>query len=185
MIFTVYLICLCTGFFFTMISALAGHVFGHTSHVVGSHGSAEAGADSSDAPGVSIFSPLIVAAFVAAFGGFGIIFSQIRATREPLVSAPLSILGAFCIAAVLIAMLRWLFSHTQSSSEAHVGELTGVCGNIISPIPENGVGEIAYVQGGSRYSAPAREVNGKPVAAGQTVQITKIVGSQFYVAIVK
>ncbi len=31
-----------------------------------------------------------------------------------------------------------------------------------SPIPENGVGEIAYVQGGSRYTAPARSENAPP-----------------------
>ena len=75
--------------------------------------------------------------------------------------------------------------HTQGSSESHVGSLTGTNGTIISPIPSDGVGEIAYVQGGSRYSAPARELNGKPIAVGQTVQIVKIVGSQFFVNLEK
>ena len=46
----------------------------------------------------------------------------------------------------------------------------------------DGVGEIAYVQAGSRYSAPARDERGAPVANGQTVKIVRIVGSQFYVA---
>ena len=52
---------------------------------------------------------------------------------------------------------------------------------VITPIPANGVGEIAYVQAGSRYSAPARDERGSPVANGQTVKIVRIVGSQFYV----
>ena len=52
---------------------------------------------------------------------------------------------------------------------------------VITPIPANGVGEIAYVQGGSRYSGPAREEEGIPVAGGSTVTITRIVGTQFYV----
>jgi hypothetical protein len=53
--------------------------------------------------------------------------------------------------------------------------------SIVTPIPENGVGEIAYVQSGSRYTAPARTENGSPVAAGKLVRITRIIGSQFYV----
>jgi membrane-bound ClpP family serine protease len=53
---------------------------------------------------------------------------------------------------------------------------------VITPIPANGMGEIAYVQAGSRYSAPARDDRGAPVASGQTVRIVRVVGSQFYVA---
>jgi len=55
-----------------LVSVVAGHFFGgHDAHVAGSGGHAEAGADSSDMPGISIFSPTIMAAFVTAFGGFG------------------------------------------------------------------------------------------------------------------
>ena len=74
-----------------------------------------------------------------------------------------------------------VFRHTQSSSESHVADLIGAEANVITPIPENGVGEIAYVVGGTRYTAPARAENGAAVANGQTVKITRIVGTQFYV----
>lgn len=184
MIFFVYVICLGAGFLFTLLAAVMGHVFGHDGHVVGSHGSVEAGEDGSDSSGVSAFSPTIIAAFVTAFGGLGLIFTQVQATKSPLISAPLAIVGALGIASLIVSVLRQLFAHTQSSSESHVAALVGVCANIISPIPANGVGEIAYVQGGSRYSAPAREVTGQPVAVGQTVKIAKIIGSQFYVTII-
>ncbi len=184
MIFSIYLVCLGVGFLFTAVSALMGHVFGHSdAHVGGSHGSAEAGADGSDMPGVSIFSPTVIAAFVTAFGGFGVIFSQVKATESALISAPLAIFSATCVAGVLLFVLRRLFSHTQSSSESHVGALIGICANTVSPIPENGVGEIAYVQGGCRYTAPARECSGQGVPVGKSVKITKIVGSQFYVTV--
>lgn len=163
---------------------MLGHVFGHSDlHVGGSHGTAEAGADSSDMPGVSIFSPTIIASFVTGFGGFGIIFSQFPGTKSPFISAPLAVLGATCVAGVLVIVLRRIFAHTQSSSESHVGALVGVVANTISSIPENGVGEIAYVQAGCRYTAPARECNGKSVPVGKSVTITKIVGSQFYVTL--
>ncbi len=62
--------------------------------------------------------------------------------------------------------------------------MVGVVGEIITPIPEKGVGEIAYVKKGARYSAPAREQTGAPVPNGATVKIVRVAGSQFYVALV-
>ncbi len=84
-------------------------------------------------------------------------------------------------AGTVVWLLRQLFRKTQSSSESKVGTLEGAVGHIITPIPLNGVGEIAYVQAGSRYTAPARETTGVAVASGATVKIVRIVGSQFYV----
>ena len=82
-------------------------------------------------------------------------------------------------------LVFWLFNamfrKTQSSSESRVADLIGQTAAIVTPIPENGVGEIAYVQGGTRYTAPARAEKGGAIAAGKTVKITRIVGTQFYV----
>jgi membrane protein implicated in regulation of membrane protease activity len=175
--FAIYLICLGVGLVFTLIMAIAGHHGGH----VGSGGHAEAGADSSDGPGMSAFSPMVIASFVTAFGGLGIIFHQIKATRPPHLSAPLAAVGAFIIASILLWLLRQLFAHTQGSSESEVGLLIGTTATVITPIPENGVGEIAYVQGGSRYTAPARVEAGGAIAGGRVVKITRIVASQYYV----
>jgi hypothetical protein len=61
--------------------------------------------------------------------------------------------------------------------------MVGRTATVITPIPADGVGEIAYVQRGTRYTAPAREQNGKSVASGQTVKVTRIAESQFYVAV--
>jgi amino acid transporter len=178
----IYLFCLVVGLVFTLFSVVFGHFFGgHGDHVGGSGGHAEAGADSSDMPGISIFSPTIIAAFVTAFGGFGIIFSEIPATNKAVVSAPLSILVAGIIAGCLYKFLSLVFTHTQGSSESHVAALVGTEASVITPIPANGVGEIAYVVGGTRYTAPARVENGTPVSGGRSVKITRVVGTQFYV----
>ncbi len=76
-----------------------------------------------------------------------------------------------------------MFKKTQSSSESRVASLVGQAASIVSPIPPNGVGEIAYVQGGSRYTAPARTETGAPVPAGKPVRITRVVGTQFFVEV--
>jgi membrane protein implicated in regulation of membrane protease activity len=182
--FLVYLVCFGVGLLFTIGTALFGHIFGgdgHEGHVEGSGGHAEAGVDASDMPGVSALSPTVIASFVTAFGGIGMLLHQIPAMKPPFISAPLSVVGGLGIASSVLWLLRQLFKRTQSSSESKVGTLVGLTATIITPIPENGVGEIAYIQAGTRYTAPAREENGAPVAGGRAVRITRVVASQFYV----
>jgi membrane protein implicated in regulation of membrane protease activity len=178
----IYLFCLVVGLVFTLVSVTFGHFFGgHGDHVGGSGGHAEAGADSSDMPGISIFSPTIIASFITAFGAFGLIFTEFEPTKKVIISAPLSLVSAMAVAGVLVMFLRSVFSHTQSSSESHVARLTGTSASVVSPIPENGVGEIAYVVSDTRYTAPARSANGAAIPNGKLVTITRVVGTQFYV----
>jgi hypothetical protein len=183
-LFFVYAVCLGVGLLFTILSAFMSHVFGghdvgHDAHgELGTGGHAEAGYDM---PGFSPFSPTIIASFVTAFGGFGMIFSKIGATKSAWVSAPLAAVSGLAVAAGVFLLFNWVFSKTQSSSEGRVGTLTGCDATIITPIPQGGVGEIAYVQGGTRYTAPARSESGAAIGNGQTVRIHRIVGTQFYV----
>jgi membrane protein implicated in regulation of membrane protease activity len=178
----IYIICLIVGLLFTLLSAIVGHFFGGDHGAdVGTGGHAEAGFDSSGVPGISFFSPTVLASFVTAFGAFGLIFSRIDATSSPWMSAPLALAGGVLVALAVLWVVNTMFRKTQSSSEARVATLVGQVASIITPIPENGVGEIAYVQGGTRYTAPARGEKGAAVGAGQPVRITRIVGTQFYV----
>jgi membrane protein implicated in regulation of membrane protease activity len=184
--YLIYLICFGVGLLFTVISAVLGDIFGGhdvDGHAdVGTGGHAEVGFEHTGMPGVSPFSPTIIASFITAFGGFGLIFTKIEATRNPLLSAPLSIVCGLMVAAGVFLAFNKLFSKTQSSSESRIGALVGMHATVITPIPQQGVGEIAYVDGGSRYTAPARTESGAAVSGGSTVKITRVVGTQFYVA---
>ncbi len=183
----IYSICFGVGLLFAIVSAFLGHLFGGHDvdgggHIeVGTGGHAEAGFQDTGMPGLSPFSPTTITSFVTAFGGFGLIFSRLELTRSAWVSAPLATVCAFLTAAGVVALFTWIFHHTQSSSESRIATLVGMTGTIITPIPANGVGEIAYVQAGTRYTAPARDERGAPVSNGQTVKIVRVVGSQFYI----
>jgi membrane protein implicated in regulation of membrane protease activity len=182
----VYAICFGVGLLFTLLSAFFGHLFGgHDAHVdLGTGGHAEAGFDHTGMPGLSPFSPTTICSFITAFGGFGLIFSRIEATSNVWISLPLSVLGGLIVAGAVLWVFGFVFHNTQSSSESRVGSLVGRTATVITPIPPSGVGEIAYVQAGTRYTAPAREQNGAAVGNGQTVKITRIAESQFFVSIV-
>jgi membrane protein implicated in regulation of membrane protease activity len=182
-LFLTYLICFGIGLVFTIVSAFMADVFG--GHDVPGHegagGHAEAGFDGNDMPGFSPLSPTTIASFVTAFGGFGMVLSKFERTSSPWVSVPLSAVGGLIVAALVLLLFRSVFRHTQASSESRVARLIGTTGTLITPIPPNGVGEIAYVSGGTRYTAPARSLSGAEIASGKAVRIARIIGSQFYV----
>jgi len=186
-LFFIYVVCFGVGLLFTLLTAFFGHAFG--GHDVGGHepaghegagGHAEAGMNT-DMPGFSAVSPTGIASFVTAFGGFGMVFSKIEALKNPWINLPLALLSGFVVAGLIVALFRSIFRRTQASSEARIDRLLGTMATIITPIPANGVGEIAYVCNGSRYTAPARSAAGAAVSAGQAVKISRIVGSDFYV----
>jgi len=180
----IYGICLALGLLFTIVSAVAGHLFGgHDGADVGTGGHAEAGFSDSGVPGISFFSPTVLASFVTAFGACGLILKSVEAPLY--VSAPVSAMAGGLIALGVLWVFNTMFRRTESSSESRVASLTGQAASIVTPIPEGGVGEIAYVQGGSRYTAPARSVDGRAVGASSSVRITRIVGTQFYVEVMK
>src|SRR5438105_9259181 len=182
----IYTGCLALGLIFTIISATMGHFFGghDGGGDVGTGGHAEAGYDHSGVPGISFFSPTVLSCFVTAFGACGLILSRVEATRNVWVSAPISAVAGVAMASLAFLLFNAMFKQTQSSSEVRVASLLGQTASIITPIPENGVGEIAYVQAGSRCTAPARTETGSPVPAGKPVRITRIVGTQYYVEMV-
>jgi len=181
----VYTACLALGLIFTIISAIASHFFGghDGGGEVGTGGHAEGGYDHSGVPGISFFSPTVLACFVTAFGACGLALSRIEATRSPWISAPISSVAGVGMASIAFFIFNWMFKQAQGSSESKVASLVGQAASVISPIPANGVGEIAYVQGGSRYTAPARTESGTPVPAGKPVRITRVIGTQYYVEI--
>lgn len=181
----IYTACLALGLLFTIISAFLSHLFGgHDvggAHDVGTGGHAEAGYDHSGVPGISFFSPTVMACFVTAFGACGLVLSHIPLTRSIWVSAPISAVAGFAMAGVAFSLFNWMFKKTESSSEARVGSLVGKSASIITPIPANGVGEIAYIQGGTRYTAPARTETGAPIPSGRPVRITRVAGTEYFV----
>jgi membrane protein implicated in regulation of membrane protease activity len=178
----IYLICLVIGLMFTLLSTFLGHFTGGHD-AIGTGGHADAGFDADGVPGITFFSPTVLATFITAFGGFGLIFSALPATNSVWLHAPISLLSALAISFLILWFMNRFLGKSQGSSEARVANLVGTTAALATPIPESGVGEISYVYAGSRYSAPARSENGLAISAGQTVTITRIVGTQYFVEV--
>lgn len=186
--FFLYTVCFAGGLLFGVLSM----VFGHLGHGEGGHADlahdtdlhvhahAEGGLETHEMPGFAPVGPTTIATFVTAFGGVGMLASQSAMLFK--YSAIVAAVTAFGLAALVAWILILTFRYTQGTSEGRVGEVCGLSATIITPIAPGGVGEIAYVQRGSRYSAPARsEYDQEAFPNGATVTITRVAGAQFFV----
>src|ERR1035437_9876023 len=115
----IYAICLVLGLMFTVISAFLGHLFGGHD-AVGTGGHADAGMNSDGMPGASFFSTTVLSCFVTAFGAFGLVLSEIPATKSIWLNAPLAFISGVAIALLVWWGMNKIFLNSQSSSEGRV-----------------------------------------------------------------
>src|SRR6266850_4412713 len=159
----IYLVCFFLGFGFALISALMSGVFsgGAEAHVGAGHDIHATAGDSVHFP---LLSPVTLAMFVASFGGSGYIYKH-ALLLDPALHVALAA-GTAVVVALAVAWLFYkIFNVTQGSSEAKVADLVGTEAEIITAIPADGMGEIAYVAMQTRYNGPARTPDGKPLPA--------------------
>lgn len=123
-------------------------------------------------------SPITIFSFVGGFGGGGIIANGFGWPLWATVffAVPVGFLLAFGIYYFMLMINR-----SNISSEARASEVVGLTAEMITPIVEDGVGEVAYISRGSRYTAPARSIDGKSIGKGRAVKVWRIVGSTCYV----
>lgn len=126
------------------------------------------------------FSPLAVATLFTAIGAWGLIAQHA--------------LGASDVASVLIALptsfvttylVTWasfrLVASSVGSSVLRADRFVGASGEVLTPIPEGGLGEVAALIEGQRFTASAREVRGRAVGRGRLVKIVRMTGATLLV----
>ena len=154
------------------------HVDGHSigvGHEI-NVGTSDPGANI-DHPSVKVpsLSPITIASFVTAFGAFGLIGLCLfdASARVSLIWAAA---GGLVIAVIAHFAFGYFLIAPQGSSEVRLSDLAGSQAEVITPIPGDSVGEIAFVAQGGRVTYTAKSANNTPIARGSTVIIEKVVG---------
>jgi membrane protein implicated in regulation of membrane protease activity len=173
----------------------AGHAGGYGAD--GHHFGADAGTSADNAPGasdhpgdlavdagdsmpsLSPWSPVTIASFVTTLGGVGMVLDELG--LPGLFTFPAAAICGAVIAAAVFYLFYRIFSVTQSSSGVSARQAIGRAAEVITPIPQNGAGEIAYVLGGRRFNSPARTEDGHPIAARASVVIVRKLAGAYYV----
>lgn len=196
-----YLICFAVGFCFSFFSFIFGgsrvgrlhlaHFHGHgVGHLPTAHGPiAQAPAANGHVPaadaapalgghqavhgsGVSPFNPPSIAAFLAWFGGTGYLltrFSAFWVGTALLFSVVSGLVGG---AIIFLFLSKVLISDEEYLDPADF-EMVGVLGKLSVPIREGGTGELIYSQMGTRRVCGARSEDGKAIAKGTEVVVTR------------
>jgi len=183
--FHFYMLSFFIGLMYAVVSAILGGLLG--GDVGGDHDLGVGGHDFDPSlhlePGMVHFSPLsptIIATFLAAFGATGMICIEVFKVPE-FPSIGISVGVALGVSTVMFWFMQWVFQKTQGSTNIESGCLVGERADVITPIPEGGVGEIAYVVRGTRQNAPARSVDGHAIESPAEVEIVRVIGSSFVV----
>ncbi len=190
-----YLILLTFGLIYAVIILITGglhdvhlphlHIPGFDLHV-GGHVIGPVNIDTGGAPDQSIthvpsLSPVTLASFVTAFGAFGLISTGLFdvTMRTSLIWA---ILGGLVVAVIAHFAFGYFLIAPQGSSEVRLSEFIGAVAEVITPIPADSVGEIAFVAQGGRITYTAKSATGAPIVRGAIVEIESVIGG---IAVVK
>lgn len=130
---------------------------------------------------VSPISPITISTFITAFGAVGIIARQLLGVSGPF-SLAWSTAGGLLLASAMFLFYSRFLIGSQGSSEVRVNRLVGVVAEVIAPISEGGVGEIALVAQGSRVTYPARSSRGTAIKRGTLVVIDQMLAAQALVS---
>lgn len=166
---SIFLGCFVLGFSLSVVSLAmsAVHVHVHWHWPFGHH-TVAAGASHSAAGPINF---LTVTAFVAWFGGAGyLLTSSFGWLLAPaLAGAALAGLTGAAIVFWIMARVLWSPDENMQSVDYH---MVGVLGQLTQSIRAGGLGELVYVQGGTRKSCGARSADGSAIERGAEVVVT-------------
>jgi len=118
----------------------------------------------------SPWNPLVIASFVGGVGGFGIVGTRVIGLQSFL-SLVVALPAGLVLAGIIFGLYVLLISQAGGSSAATWADIRGASGQVVTPIPAKGLGEVVYVARGSRFASAARSVDGRPIPAGTRVTI--------------
>jgi membrane protein implicated in regulation of membrane protease activity len=124
---------------------------------------------------VPSLSPVTVASFVTAFGAFGLIALGLFDTSAQW-SLAWAAGGGLVVAVIAHFAFGYFLIAPQGSSEVKLRDIVGAVAEVITPIPADSVGEVAFVAQGGRMTYTAKSATGTPIARGTTVVIEKVIG---------
>ena len=161
----VYIGCLTFGALYSVLSLiLGGHGYDHGSV---DHG----GADHGDIP--SPFNPLVIASAITTFGAAGLI-GKLGFGLGNLFSSMVALGFAGVIGALIFFGIVKLMYNSQSNSTFSQSDLVGTEAEVLTPIPQNGVGEVVCLIHGVRYSLTAKNAYGEAEPRGEKVLILEV-----------
>jgi membrane protein implicated in regulation of membrane protease activity len=113
-----------------------------------------------------------ITAFLAWFGGTGYLLTRHSGLLATVIIMLSILAGLVASTIVFWFIVKFLLAHDHALDPADY-EMVGVLGRVISSIREGGTGEIIFSRNGSRETCGARSDDGKGLARGTEVIVTR------------
>jgi len=162
------------------------HVGGHEVHV--GHGAGHdvghdvgGGHDVGHPDVATNLSPLsmpVLSTCMVFFGGTGLFLQRTLPVPVPsIIAVPIAGASGFVFATLAFLAINAFMKRAQGTSHISASQLAGVEAEVITPIPAEGLGEIAYSTPTGRASCPARSEEGVLIPKNSMVSIVRVVGN--------
>ncbi len=170
----IYWGCLIGGLFFTVLAVVLGEVSGGGHHDI-PHAELHAGDHL-----LAFLRPTVVVSAITTFGGAGILLSRY---------GPASVVLGFLLAlgaGIVMALLIYFFyikpmRKTENSVGYSMNDLVGMTGEVLTPIPERGYGEVIVKVGASHTAQIAASFDNISIPSGSTVVVVQADRDTLYV----
>jgi hypothetical protein len=199
----IYLFCLVVGLGLLVVSGLLGHLSGGDAdaggldhgvgfdhdvgidhdvgmdHDVGVDHDVGAGVDHDGGLGgvhLSMWSAPVLSTLLVFFGGTGIILENGFGIKAPMITVPISIGTGLAFSLAVLILLSKLMTSMTGTTHQSLNECVGMEAEVVTPIPADGVGEVAYNLTTGRRTSPARSDEGVMIPGHSMVRICKVVG---------
>lgn len=166
---SVYLLCAVTGSAFVVLTQLLGHAVGGGDH--GGHGGDHGGTGDDGGVHLPWFSPMALAAYLTGFGCSGLLLTGGLGLESPLLHVPLAVGSAGLFGTGLLYGMWRIRHHAEGNSLARPHEVVGQLAEVTVSIPDGGLGEVAFVAGGTRLTASARTKGTAALVQGMHVRV--------------
>lgn len=139
------------------------------------------GPDAGDDGGFSLLSPMTVAILVASIGAYGLIARYGLGAGDD--ASVLIAVGAGIATAYGVGRTLWRATQASRASTAiPAAHFAGATGDVITAIPAGGIGEVAVIVDGQRYTSSARTADGTALAQGTPVTVVRLAGTTLLVS---
>lgn len=183
MMSTVFVVCFLMGLGLSVVSFVSGlehvsifdQIFGHRVHV---HVPKLVRGAIAKKPHVSPFNAAALTAFLAWFGGTGVVLQQVAHLTIAITTAVA--VGAGMVGASVVNQFIGALVKREKSVETLT--MIGTIARVTMPIREGGIGEIVFTHGGTRQVAGARSDDGHAIEKGTEVVVIRHEKGIAYVA---
>ena len=122
-----------------------------------------------------LFSPLTMATFCGAIGALGLVATYgFALSKEATVGVAL---GGAAVFTYIVTYAAWrILASSTGTQTVREQDLVGATAEVLTPIPQDGIGEVAALVRGQRHTAAARTADGAPLSRGSLATVVRVAG---------